>query len=502
MKKLNLLLLITTTITILCGCNNQLDKTLIDKDYDGLHDEIDPNPESNEYRAKFKKSDGYTYTREISLKMDYRDYLPSSEPKKDLVRIASIFSLDSYEHYGATIITDYPYSSEDSEVFNLFGQFGLTNAKYVESSATVDSLDVCGLYLANHKFIVDNHKYQLFAFVVKGYVDSTGWASNFDLGADCENETAIFGEHPDWINKKNHKGFEVTGNRAFQLVEDYINEYKADGFETVLFGTGHSRGAAITNIVGKNIIDKYPDVKSSFYCFNPPLTTTESDDVKDSYEHIFNFICEQDLVSLVPIPNWGFDVYGQKYYFSHLNHLDNYEYIFKEPYDPLPEGFNDLAVDMLYSLGDTREKLYEFGKITGDGDVFEFETETEALAKKEELESCIDDEKARKCYLVSVIYPKDEEDLYIVQIKLMPCIIVRIATIFISAYAKGGADAGDILDQLIGLAPLLGRYIFPFINKYVEAGFDLTTAMTLPNKMKYTHGPLATVISCLFYESK
>ena len=48
-----------------------------------------------------------------------------------------------------------------------------------------------------------------------------------------------------FLNKANHKGFDVTKNRLKAKVDAYVKQYV----------TGHSRGGALGNLLAKDLID-------------------------------------------------------------------------------------------------------------------------------------------------------------------------------------------------------------------------------------------------------
>ena len=141
------------------------------------------------------------------------------------------------------------------------------------------------------------------------------WSSNFDVGAD----TADYWDrdNPDWKNKKHHKGFDVAANRLDKHLQQYINQLGTD-HQIVTYFTGHSRAAAVANILGKRYENK-SNIKSFTYTFATPNTTTG----KATASTVYNIVNKDDLVPCLPLSKWGFKKYGKTYTVSIE---DSYEY--------------------------------------------------------------------------------------------------------------------------------------------------------------------------------
>lgn len=98
----------------------------------------------------------------------------------------------------------------------------------------------------------------------------------------------IAGNITEWKNRKNHKGFDVASNRCKTEIDNYINQYTAglNADHVSLFITGHSRGAAVANILGA--IYEKTGYKSYTYTYATPNTTTDTNYA--DYKTIFNFV--------------------------------------------------------------------------------------------------------------------------------------------------------------------------------------------------------------------
>ena len=89
-----------------------------------------------------------------------------------------------------------------------------------------------------------------------------------------------------------------TATRVLKEVEEYRKQYCDAETECVYWIMGHSRGAAIANILGAKLIDNGNTVFA--YTFATPNTTTVNEETARSYTGIFNLINSDDLVPYLP----------------------------------------------------------------------------------------------------------------------------------------------------------------------------------------------------------
>lgn len=183
---------------------------------------------------------------------------------------------------------------------------------------TQDVNDVTGVTIGNKKVNIDGKDYTLYIAVLDTTQGATEWMSNFDIGADIDGYYAMTNttrdDHPFWIHKYNHKGFDVAANRAKTLIDSYINITKADGHENTILICGHSRGGAIANILGA-LYEDDDSIKSYTYTFGTPNTVEVGKEISESkvssYKTIFNHVNNDDFVTIMPNENWGFRRYGK-----------------------------------------------------------------------------------------------------------------------------------------------------------------------------------------------
>jgi len=96
----------------------------------------------------------------------------------------------------------------------------------------------------------------------------------------------------------------------FLAAQDVLDTHAAylDGLSSPVFlVTGHSRGAAVANILGAQLTDRFGADDVYVYTFATPRTVRGA---YPSYENIFNVINPADIVTYLPLPQWGFARYG------------------------------------------------------------------------------------------------------------------------------------------------------------------------------------------------
>ena len=138
--------------------------------------------------------------------------------------------------------------------------------------------------------------------IVKG---TTGdeWYGNFNVYDEALREQ----------NNDIHYSFNSAANA---LYSDVLEKYKDDkNIKYVV--TGHSRGAAVANILAKLLTDEKDsnsNIKSVYgYTFATP--TTIAKDKSGNYSNIFNFCFDDDFVTYMPLADadWQFGRYGTTY---------------------------------------------------------------------------------------------------------------------------------------------------------------------------------------------
>ncbi len=84
---------------------------------------------------------------------------------------------------------------------------------------------------------------------------------------------------------------------------DYLSGLSSPAFLV----TGHSRGAAVANILGAELTERFGASNVFVYTFATPRTVRGE---YKAYGNIYNIINPADLVTYLPLPQWGFSRYG------------------------------------------------------------------------------------------------------------------------------------------------------------------------------------------------
>lgn len=243
--------------TSLVGCATNGDEKLKDTDFDGLYDSIDPNPTNNTYAVKYYDEASKNFSNPVDVTINYKDFIYESNPtfNPNIAQIGASILSETYLA-GGTKFTNDVYKPSSEEVFPIFSQFGHTDIGEIDVGFLDNPEDRTGMYVGHHKAIIDGKKYQFFFFTIKGYLNMSEWASNFDVGYDSQDYRDVYGDVSGWTNKKDHKGFAYTANRCYEALKGYIDDNKDNDFEPFVFGCGHSRGGGVTNLIGKRFNDE------------------------------------------------------------------------------------------------------------------------------------------------------------------------------------------------------------------------------------------------------
>lgn len=188
-------------------------------------------------------------------------------------------------------------------------------------------------------------KYIVFVAIRGTWGSPEEWVSNGTIGANekldgfCEGaeKYGLYGYVKDWNDPEAHLGFDVYASRVYRgLIKFLEKQNGVDSNSDISFlVTGHSRGAAVANLVGKKLLDKdnvmpanvtpngsntesLKTVSNKFtnsnvytYTFAAPNNTTASNVGDSKYNSIFNIVNEKDPVPYVAPAQWGFSKYGR-----------------------------------------------------------------------------------------------------------------------------------------------------------------------------------------------
>lgn len=380
----------------------QSDPSKTDTDFDGIGDLEDTNPSDNTF-AGTMYYDGGSNKANVEFTVDYSQlFRDNTVYYKDLSLFSIICASDIYSGCYVDVTSGAQGGSDDPvELAQLFGLEDVEDIHITADEYEVDKDDLTEFLVGHRTVRCGSETREIILLSVRG-TNSTNaeWTSNFDVGAQTAEYYAAMGEsHPDWVNRYNHKGFDVTANRVLAKFYDYIQRHGLEDApnKTILIN-GHSRGAALANLLGAHFEDN-EDYTSFTYTFATPYCTT--DENAANYKTVFNLVNSDDLIPYLPLPEWGFQKYGVTKtisvtdYYEDSNAFGNAEGTFEWlcGYDYNDNGGIANALTAFAALATCREDLYVLDT-SSDGIVNignQYHTTTEGAEKRkaalaEELE--------------------------------------------------------------------------------------------------------------------
>lgn len=236
------------------------------------------------------------------------------EYNPSISELAVCLSTMVYERSGTKYIEE---ESEHKRIANQFIKLGFdheeTSEEFIRnhyypditgnSSNPIDRGNYSPSWITHRTIKINNTEYTLLSVVIRGTYNME-WIDNFDSGTG-----------------ETHAGFERAANYVCKNIEEYIvNNNLGDITNFKVLVTGHSRGAAVANIVGKNLDDnkikgiETLDKKDIYvYTYATPNVTCDSSREENKYSNIFNIVNPEDFVTKVLASKWGYGRYGITY---------------------------------------------------------------------------------------------------------------------------------------------------------------------------------------------
>ena len=163
--------------------------------------------------------------------------------------------------------------------------------------------------ITRKEYVRNGEKHTVVLVALRGTTGNE-WYSNFDPRGK--------------LDKKNYTGsghyyFEQAAQFVKNNLDSYLRRSNLTGGKNIEFIiTGHSRGAAVANVLAAKLIDSsksgssiYPAKSKIFtYTFASPNTTKSNTRANTIYTNIFNFVNPEDFVTKVLPGAWGYGRYG------------------------------------------------------------------------------------------------------------------------------------------------------------------------------------------------
>ena len=405
----------------------------------------------------YPATDGSTITCSVDFVLDYKALLDGKNTiySKDLAKLSILYSSDIYEDLYIKFTSGTTGGSDTTT--NLGKKLGLKDVKSFKINASdysVDKNDITEFFVGHKNIIYKGVVREVIIVAVRGTNDTNAeWSSNFDVGADTKEYYNAMGKsHPDWKNKSNHKGFDVAANRVYDKLKTYINQYVDSDAQTSILLTGHSRGAAIANILGQMFTDN-TSFKTYAYTFAAPNTTTAKNAA--TYKNIFNIVNKDDIIPFLPLKEWGFTNYGVTKSISVKEYYSYEPGFFGKEKEGAFKWFTGLSynddggtqrtLDCFAALATCREDLYKLdttshGKMTYTGLLGLKYNKKDATAKYNEISTKIKNENLSQFCKISIMQSGTK---YYVEVNYCPAF-------FMQMLANMTTGVGDLLGYTLG----------------------------------------------------
>lgn len=146
----------------------------------------------------------------------------------------------------------------------------------------------------------------VFVVPIRGTHGNCEWLSNFNLGTG-----------------ENHEGFYRAANKVKSALANSFSNIGAKPENTVVLFTGHSRGAAVANILAGELCTvgiKSADEKTNYvipkeqvfgYTYACPAVSSALKPSDTKLTNIYNYINPGDLIPALPLEKWHYKHYGK-----------------------------------------------------------------------------------------------------------------------------------------------------------------------------------------------
>lgn len=280
------------------------------------------------------------------VKFKYSDSFftsPSSHYSPSLA-VASYGLLNCSGNYEGGSITDSDKWIKDL----MLDQFKFQNYEQIGYKTETTDTSV-GAAIASKEIDLLSGKTTLICLPIRSFSYDHEWTDNMFVGDGTSNDTRTItstfnSRQYTFANKyNNHAGFCLSAMVVLNFLRQYIEKYNITGNVKVWI-TGYSRGAAIANVatalldraIYENKLEEYlGKIKceishDDIYAYTMATPQGASVDQNPSprseiYNNIFNLINPNDIVTQIPLSQWGFTRYGVDKYMTTRTIDPNYE---------------------------------------------------------------------------------------------------------------------------------------------------------------------------------
>ncbi|MCL2838284.1 MAG: hypothetical protein FWE04_04355 [Oscillospiraceae bacterium] len=241
-------------------------------------------------------------------------FLPTAARTEGNMSLTELFSQNSYiynHNLGVlaaelSVLAYNRYAPQpDTWIRNRLLELGFAGGNiFTESYTAPRTDDHYVAYAIAHKPIEINGVNRNLIFIAIRGTNAAEWNSNFEIGDGLD-----------------HYGFKRATERLRADLESRISHFKAE--DNIMLVTGHSRGAAVANLLAADLNRSGRDIILSenlhAYTFATPNVTRRPD--YGNHPNIFNFINAEDLISYIPLSRsgWNYRRNGMTFLFPTRN---------------------------------------------------------------------------------------------------------------------------------------------------------------------------------------
>lgn len=227
----------------------------------------------------------------------------NDEYSQELAEKSALYAMLAYEEYG---LSDGQYYVKEEKSTNLqllrkqlfkdgFSNFTIRNYKD-------DNPHNCSYTIANRKINYNGQEKNQILINIRG-TDGVEWDGNMQLT----------GSEYIPMYKDTHYSFESAKDDLVKAVKGYMFLMRYKGYDTndcVIWITGHSRGAAVANLLAAELSDKEEAEYGDVFAYTFATANATKDYQLKTYNNIFNHCFEDDFVPSVPLASWEYGNYG------------------------------------------------------------------------------------------------------------------------------------------------------------------------------------------------
>lgn len=251
---------------------------------------------------------------------------PSTVYHHGLARIACYFADAAYDD-----VWERPSDNVLCDAYKKIGvQSGDIESHYdIDYSDAMWGNDQCAFSIASKRIQSAKGLQTLVFVVIRGTpLNANEWLSNLNIGDTDRMQESI------------HAGFARAASIVHTALISYLLRHRIDPTDAFLFMTGHSRGAAVANMLSAIVLEDafFRREHIYTYTFASPNVTSEDEAGSETYNFIWNIVNAEDIVPTVPMNRgkWRFRKYGRTLAFANQTNTDRK--LYKEQYVPKING--------------------------------------------------------------------------------------------------------------------------------------------------------------------